>query len=155
MRFVRFFLNQLSTKNVQYALFLYFLLLIFNSNAIPLFIGDENYYVTSTRSLMEGVLDKNDQPLLAKTIWMIGVGFFYILTGNDQPTYWRIFTIFLSLGTLIFFYKTLRLYLNRFVAICGVVLLAIDPMYFTMSRIVQLDVPALFFFTLFLYFFLN
>ena len=70
MRFVRFFLNQLSTKNVQYALFLYFLLLIFNSNAIPLFIGDENYYVTSTRSLMEGVLDKNDQPLLAKTIWM-------------------------------------------------------------------------------------
>lgn len=131
----------------------YTLLLFLNTNSIPLFNGDELVYVSATRFLMTGQLGLNNHPLLAKTVWLLVVDFFYILTGTDYPIFWRVGTILLSLGTLLVFYKVARLFFSKYLSLCCVILLAVDPMYFVLSRMVQLDVPALFFFIVFLYYF--
>jgi 4-amino-4-deoxy-L-arabinose transferase-like glycosyltransferase len=120
-----------------------------------LFIGDESNYISSIYSLTQGRLDTLNHPLLAKTIWYVFVDSNFLITGGDNYFYWRIGTILFSLGSLIVFYRISRLFFSNYIALFGVVLLAIDPMFFSLSRIVMPDIPMIFFFLLSFYYILR
>lgn len=135
--------------------FLYFVLLLINSNGQYLSIGDESVYAASMNSLFDGVVNGNNHPLLAETIWLAIVSLFYLITGTDQGFYWRIGTMLMSIGSLVVFYKVARIFFSKGVSLIGVAFLALDPMFFVFSRLVQLEIPSLFFFLIFLYFYLK
>lgn len=143
-------------KNRLFAtlLALYFLLLVVNINAISLVVGDEVTYSSSVSSMLTGVIDSNNHPLLAKSIWAYIVFLFQGYFAVGTPLVWRLGTIIFSLGCLLIFYKILRLFFKSHIALLGCTLLALDPMYFVFSWLMQLDVISLFFALLTLYFLL-
>jgi|SRR3989344_5055860 len=136
-------------------LFLYVALLLVNINYVPTVIGDENTYSSSIWSLIDGRVNANNHPLLAKTIWLffvfIGNGFF----GSNAPLFWRVGTIILSAGTLVVFYNIAQNFFSSAVSLIATIFLAIDPMYFAFGRLIHLEIPALFFLLMSLYFFLE
>jgi dolichyl-phosphate-mannose--protein O-mannosyl transferase len=124
---------------------IYLLLLVININSIRLFIGDELIYSNSITSLIYGTVNSNNHPLLAKTIIAFSVRFFHSLTGTDLPIYWRITPIFASITSLFFLYRICRLRFSRLLSSTALVLTALDPMFFTFSRLVNLDIFSLMF----------
>ncbi|HVZ11786.1 MAG TPA: glycosyltransferase family 39 protein [Patescibacteria group bacterium] len=133
----------------------YFSLLFNHADSPYLMIADEASYSQSVNSLFSGEVGNNNHPLLAKTVWYFVVSFFYILTGADHAFYWRVGTMLFSLGCLVVFYKISRIFFSRIISFVSMLLLAFDPMFFAFSRIVMLDIPALFFLLIFVYFYLK
>jgi predicted membrane-bound dolichyl-phosphate-mannose-protein mannosyltransferase len=143
-------------RSLKYILlFLYLALLLVHINTIPTVIGDENTYTVSVFSLIEGKIDTNNHPLLAKTVWLFFLSLGNLVFGSSAPLFWRLGTIIFSVGSLMMFYKVARIYFSEKVALIAAVFLSIDPMYFVFSRLVQLDIPALFFVLLSFYFILK
>jgi dolichyl-phosphate-mannose--protein O-mannosyl transferase len=130
-------------------------LLFFRINAIQLFAADERLYAAAVQNLLNGSIGLDNHPLLAKTIWYFIVLSFYAVTGIDAPLFWRFGTIIFSFGSLLVFYRISRLLVPRRWALLGVILLATDPMFFSFSRLLMLDIPCLFFFLVFVYYFLR
>lgn len=128
-----------------FLLLIYFLLLINNLSGIGLHIGDEEIYSNSVASLMHGIINNNNHPLLAKTIWYYFVLMYSGITGKFSPAAWRIGTIFLSLGSLVAFYKIARHFFTQEIAFTCAIILALDPMFFSFSRLMQLEIPTIFF----------
>ena len=124
---------------------IYLFILLVNINKIYLFIGDESTYASTVNSLINGVVDRNNHPLLAKSIWTFFVFIFQGLTGIDKPLFWRTGTILFSVSTLFVFYKIARLFFSKSISLIAGALLALDPMYFAFSRLLQLDIIMLFF----------
>jgi dolichyl-phosphate-mannose--protein O-mannosyl transferase len=124
---------------------IYSVLLLININQIYLFIGDEPTYVSTVNSLINGVIDRNNHPLLAKSIWAFFVFLFQAITGTDKAVFWRLGTVIFSVGTLALFFKISRLFFSKTTSFIALVILALDPMYFSFSRLVQLDIIMLFF----------
>lgn len=135
-------------------LFLYFLLLIVNINSIYLFIGDEARYSQSVYSLISGAIDSNNHPLFAKSVWAYITFLFHGYLGVNHPLVWRLGTIIFSLGSLVIFYKIAGIFFSKKISLMAVLLLAFDPMYFSFSRLMQLDIISLFFNLASLYFLL-
>ena len=133
---------------------IYSVLLLVNINQIYLFIGDEPTYASSVTSLINGVIDRNNHPLLAKSIWAFFVFLFQAITGNDKAVFWRLGTVIFSVGTLALFFKISRLFFPKTASFIALVILALDPMYFSFSRLVQLDIIMLFFSLFSLYYLL-
>jgi dolichyl-phosphate-mannose-protein mannosyltransferase len=135
-------------------LFVYFIILCININSTPLFIGDEQVYSNSVLNVISGNFDLNNHPLLTKTIWAFFVFVFQGITGSYLPIFWRLGTLICSVGIVIVFYKIARIFFSNTVSVIAVILLALDPMFFSMSRIMQPDIPALFFGISSLYYFI-
>lgn len=133
----------------------YFFLLTHSISPIGTIIGGESVYKASVFSLLDGRIDNNNHPLLAKTIWYYFVYMFSAITGTYSPFFYRIGTILFSLGSLFIFYKIARLFFSKLVSFLCVVLLAIDPMFFSFSRLLQLEIPVLFFLLSGMYYFLK
>jgi dolichyl-phosphate-mannose--protein O-mannosyl transferase len=138
---MKFFKNKL----IIIFLIIYFFLLVININAIYVVVGDESRYAQSITNLLDGKIDNNNHPLLAKTIWYFVLYVFYIFTGKDAAIGWRIGTIIISILSLVIFNKILRIYFKPRKALIGTILLALDPLFFSFSRLIQLDIIALFF----------
>lgn len=136
-------------------LLIYAILLLVNINEIYIFIGDEPTYGSSVTSLINGVIDRNNHPLLAKSIWAFFVFLFQVTTGTDKAIFWRLGTVILSVGTLFLFYKISRLFFPRATSFIAMGILALDPMYFSFSRLLQLDIIMLFFSLFSLYYLLQ
>lgn len=133
----------------------YAFLLLSNSSKIGLFTGDESLYYGSVFSLMDGNVDGINHPLLAKTMWYVIVSMYYIVTGSDSFVIWRFGNVLFSIGTLLYFYTSARLFFSPFTSFIAVLLLALDPMFFSFSHIMQPDIPMVFFFVGSLYYFLR
>ena len=134
---------------------LYLVLLMFNINSIPLFVADENVYSESTAAVLHGFIDNNNHPLLAKEITAVIVIITGALTGQYEPIFWRIGSILASLGCLIIFYKICRLRFSEKLSFLAVILLGLDPMFFSFSRIFNLHIFSLVFSLASLYFLLR
>ena len=145
--------NLLSIIIVLFLLYLF--LLAYNINSIGLLVGDEKVYRSSVFSLLDGKIDNNNHPLLAKTIWYYFVYIFSGITGIYKPIFYRLGTILFSIGSLLVFYKIARVFFSKTISFLCVILLAIDPMFFTFSRLLQLDIPALFFLLSSIYYYLK
>jgi len=133
----------------------YLILQLFNINSAYMSIGDESTYYVSVQRLFDGFIDNNNHPLLAKTIWYFIVIGFYLVTGTDHAAYWRMGTILFSLGTLFVFYRISRFIFSKSYSLLCCLLLAFDPIFFTLSRILMLDIPCLFFLLSSVFFFFS
>jgi 4-amino-4-deoxy-L-arabinose transferase-like glycosyltransferase len=120
-----------------------------------LFIGDEILYTTSITSLIYNNVDTLNSPPFAKYLVASFVKTLWILTTIDKPIYWRLPIILFSLASLLVFYHISKLLLPKPFAILAVFTLAIDPLYFGFSRILNLEMPSLCLFLFSLYYFLK
>ncbi|HVM12851.1 MAG TPA: phospholipid carrier-dependent glycosyltransferase [Egibacteraceae bacterium] len=103
----------------------------------PRIYFDEVYYVTDARSLLELGTERgfSVHPPLGK--WIIAGG---IATFGDHPFGWRATVAVAGTLTVLATYLAgLRLFRRRGVAALAAVLLAVDGLAFTMSRIAMLD----------------
>lgn len=138
-------LNSFKKNLAVVLLFSYAILLFININSVQLFVSDEPMYSNSVYSVIDGKFNSLYHPFLATTIWAFFVYSSHLIFAIDEPVFWRIGTILFSLGTIIIFYKIANLFFSKKVSLLACVILALDPMYFVFSRLVQLDVIALFF----------
>lgn len=120
-------------------------LLTYRINSIQLVVADERTYMLNASSLVNHTIGPNNHPLLAKTIWATTSYLAHAITGTDLPIFWRSGTILFSILTLIVFYKLCLLFLNSKTSLVATIVLALDPMYFSFSRILNLDTISLFF----------
>lgn len=130
---------------VTFFLSIYAGLLLKNISAIRLFIGDEPYYSDSVVAILNGRITEDDHhPLFIKTWWYFWVYLFYILTGTDNVVFWRIGTIIASVSSLLIFNQICNYFFDRKTSAIATILLAIDPIFFSFSRQLVLDIPAFF-----------
>lgn len=94
---------------------------------------------------MSGVVNNNNHPLLAKEVWAFFVYLVRGYFGVESAFFWRFGTVIFSIATLFVFFKILRIFFSNKVSFLGTIVLALDPMYFAFSRVVMLDIIALFF----------
>lgn len=98
---------------------------------------DETYYITDARSLLDVGTEQEFavHPPLGK--WIIAAG---IVTVGDTPAGWRVMAALAGTLTVLATYLAgLRLFRRRGVAALAALLLAVDGLAFTMSRIAMLD----------------
>lgn len=98
---------------------------------------DEIYYVADARSLLEVGTEREFavHPPLGK--WIIAAG---IAAVGDTPHGWRVTAALAgSLTVVATYFVGLRLFRRRGVAVLAALLLAVDGLAFTMSRIAMLD----------------
>lgn len=98
---------------------------------------DETYYVTDARSLLDVGTEEEFavHPPLGK--WIIAAG---IATVGDDPAGWRVSAALAGTLTVLATYLAgLRLFRRRGVAALAALLVAVDGLAFTMSRITMLD----------------
>ena len=103
----------------------------------PAIYFDETYYVTDARSLLDVGTEEGFavHPPLGK--WLIAGG---IALLGDRPVGWRAAVALAGSATVVMTYLAgLRLFRRRGVAALAAVLLAVDGLAFTMSRIAMLD----------------
>lgn len=130
---------------VGFLVVIYFCLLVINTNFRGLFAADESVYSLGAMNLMSGKLDPNVHPLLVKTFIAIAASVGHIIFAFDTPLMWRIVSIVFSILILVTYNYVAQVYLERKLRLVSLAILALDPMYFSFSRIINLDIPALFF----------
>ena len=116
-----------------------------------MFIADESYYANTIQYLTTNEVDFDGHPFLAKFAIHFFVKLSWILSGTDFPLFWRLTSIIFCILSLLLFYQLSKIMFSFKIALLATIVLATDPLYFSFSRMLQMEIPALFFFLASLY----
>mgnify|MGYP002138065405 CR=1 FL=1 len=144
-----------TTPNYGWALvglvaIIFLLHLVIIENPSDSYVFDEAHYVPAAKCLLERTVCNEEHPPLAKALIALGIRMF-----GDRGFGWRLPSVVTGTFTLVLVYLLTRRFSNGRVALLAAFLLGFENLWFVHSSIAMLDIPAVLFAMLGVYFFMG
>ncbi|AGC43800.1 hypothetical protein MYSTI_02484 [Myxococcus stipitatus DSM 14675] len=112
------------------------------------YVFDEAHYVPAAKCLLDGTVCNEEHPPLAKVLIALSIQLF-----GDRGFGWRLSSVLAGSFTLALVYLLTRRFTDGRVALLAAFLLGFENLWFVHSSIAMLDIPAIFFAVLGVYWF--